>query len=166
MVARKVTLVVAFGFWSQHFWRWQGPMNAILSFYDCRLSDGDTGRWWGHSHHTCFFALTGGGDAKTSCSCPHAPLPSTFIHLCARIRATWWNFHYLVFIRLDACKVVILCQGNVIHTLTRWLDTRPDTNRSISSTNSLFVSFQSAMRQKQLKLLLKKTWFSFIIGLE
>ena len=30
----------------------------------------------GDTHTTpVFFALTGGGDAKTSCSCPHAPAP-------------------------------------------------------------------------------------------
>ena len=52
-------------------------MNVILSLHDCRLSSGDTQRWWGCSNFTCcyqkieFFALTGGGDAKTSPSHPN-----------------------------------------------------------------------------------------------
>ena len=28
-------------------------MKAILSFYVCRLSGGDSQRWWGHSNPTC-----------------------------------------------------------------------------------------------------------------
>ena len=31
LVARRVTLVVAFGFLFQNFWSWWGPMNSILS---------------------------------------------------------------------------------------------------------------------------------------
>ena len=42
LVARRVTLVVAFGFLPQNSGRWCGPTNAILSFYGCRLSGGDT----------------------------------------------------------------------------------------------------------------------------
>ena len=38
----RVTLVVDFGFLSQNFGRWWGPMNDTLSFYECRLSGGDT----------------------------------------------------------------------------------------------------------------------------
>ena len=38
----RVTLVVTFGFLSQNFDRWQGPMNGSLSFYEFRLSGGDT----------------------------------------------------------------------------------------------------------------------------
>ena len=30
-----------------------GPMNAILSFFDCRFIGGDTQRWWGHLNPTC-----------------------------------------------------------------------------------------------------------------
>ena len=37
-----ITFVVAFGFLSQNFGRWQGPTNGTLSFYECRLSDGGT----------------------------------------------------------------------------------------------------------------------------
>ena len=28
-------------------------MNGTLSFYECRLSDGDTQRWWAHPNPTC-----------------------------------------------------------------------------------------------------------------
>ena len=38
LVARRVTLVVAFEFLHQNFGRWWEPMNAILPFFDCRLS--------------------------------------------------------------------------------------------------------------------------------
>ena len=38
----RITLVVAFGFLPQNFERWQGPTNDTLSFYECRLSGGDT----------------------------------------------------------------------------------------------------------------------------
>ena len=48
LMARRVTLVVVFAFVR----RW-GPTNVTLSFYECRLSDGDTSRWWGHSKSTC-----------------------------------------------------------------------------------------------------------------
>ena len=47
LMTRKVILVVAFDFFIKNFGRWQGLLNAILSFYDCRLSGGDTQR--GHS---------------------------------------------------------------------------------------------------------------------
>ena len=34
----RVTIVVAFGgFLPQNIGRWQGPMNDVLSFYECRL---------------------------------------------------------------------------------------------------------------------------------
>ena len=39
---RIVSLVVALGFLPQNFGMWQRPTNAILSFYDCRLSSGDS----------------------------------------------------------------------------------------------------------------------------
>ena len=42
--------MVAFGFLPQNFWRWQGPTNGTLSFYECRFSGGDTMRWWGQSN--------------------------------------------------------------------------------------------------------------------
>ena len=38
----SVTLVVAFVFLPQIFGRWWGPVNGTLSFYECRLSGGDT----------------------------------------------------------------------------------------------------------------------------
>ena len=37
----RVSLVVAVGFLVQNFGRWLGPMNCTLSFYECRLSDGE-----------------------------------------------------------------------------------------------------------------------------
>ena len=49
----RVTLVVAFGFLPQNLGRCYEPMNGTLSFYECRLSGGDTMRWWGHSNPTC-----------------------------------------------------------------------------------------------------------------
>ena len=42
LVAPRATLVIAFGFLSQNFGRWWGSMTAILSFFDRRLSGGDT----------------------------------------------------------------------------------------------------------------------------
>ena len=42
--------MVAFGFLTQNFGRWQGPTNDTLSFYECRFSEGNTMRWWGHSN--------------------------------------------------------------------------------------------------------------------
>ena len=42
LVARRVTLVVAFGFLPQNFGRWQGPTNVTLLFYECMFSGGDT----------------------------------------------------------------------------------------------------------------------------
>ena len=37
--------MVAFGFLPQNFWKWQGPTNGTLSFYECRFSGGDTIKW-------------------------------------------------------------------------------------------------------------------------
>ena len=34
--------MVAFGFWSQNYGRWRGPMKGILSFSECTLSGGGT----------------------------------------------------------------------------------------------------------------------------
>ena len=42
LVARRVALVVAFGFLPQNFGRWQGPTNVTLLFYKCMFSGGDT----------------------------------------------------------------------------------------------------------------------------
>ena len=42
LVARRVTLVIAFSFSTQNSGRWCGPTNAISLLCDCRLSDGDT----------------------------------------------------------------------------------------------------------------------------
>ena len=38
----SVTLVAVFSFLLKKFGRWQGPTIGTLSFYDCRLSGGDT----------------------------------------------------------------------------------------------------------------------------
>ena len=38
--------MVAFGFLYQNFGGWWEPMNDTLSFYECRVSSGDTMRWW------------------------------------------------------------------------------------------------------------------------
>ena len=83
-------------FFSPNVGRWQGPTNVTLSFYECRFSSWDTMRWWGYSNHTLckridlnFFALTCNGDARTSSRCDCA---------IAHTRATWWNFHYCLFI--------------------------------------------------------------------
>ena len=48
-----VTLVVAFAFLPRHFGKVMGPMKDILSYYECRLSGGDTQKWWKHSNPTC-----------------------------------------------------------------------------------------------------------------
>ena len=68
-----VALMVAFDFWPQNFGRGWGPMNVTLSFYECRLSGGETQRWWGHSNPTycnqiclTFIAVTGSEADKTS----------------------------------------------------------------------------------------------------
>ena len=41
LVARTVNLFVAFGFLLLNFGRWCERTNAILTFYDCRLSGGN-----------------------------------------------------------------------------------------------------------------------------
>ena len=54
LVAQTVTSVVAFrGFLPQNFGRWEGPINVTLSFYESRLSDRATQRWWEHSNPNC-----------------------------------------------------------------------------------------------------------------
>ena len=35
--------MIVFGFSAENFGRWQGPTKDTLSFYECRLRDGDTG---------------------------------------------------------------------------------------------------------------------------
>ena len=90
----RVTLVVASGFLPQNFRRWQGSMNGTLSFYKCRLSSGDTQRWWGHSTPTCcnqihlnFLHLEAVGmlkhlpHAPHACSCPRSHLVNLSQHL-------------------------------------------------------------------------------------
>ena len=77
----KSHLSVAFDFCSKNknFGGWWGTTNDILLLYDCNMSGVDT-QGWGHSTPTCcnkkieLFALTGGGDAKTSCSRHRATL--------------------------------------------------------------------------------------------
>ena len=49
----RATLVVASSFLPQKFGRWWRPTNGALSFYECRLSGGNTQRSWGHSNPTC-----------------------------------------------------------------------------------------------------------------
>ena len=88
LVARRVTLVIAlgfflrkfrrwqgpvnvifslaFGFLLQYFRRWQGPMNTVLSLYDCRLSCGNTQTLPAVIEKNLLFALT---DAATSHLC-------------------------------------------------------------------------------------------------
>ena len=45
LVARRVTLVVAFGLLPHNFGKWQRPINAIFSLYYCSLSCEDSQRW-------------------------------------------------------------------------------------------------------------------------
>ena len=55
LVGRRVilvTLMVALGFLPWNFGSWWGPRNGTLLQYECRLSGGDTMRWWGHSNPT------------------------------------------------------------------------------------------------------------------
>ena len=69
----RVTLVVAFGFLPQNF----GTKNGTLLFYECRLSVGDTQRWWGHLNPSCCNQIrlnilhSNGGDTK-HLPCTHA----------------------------------------------------------------------------------------------
>ena len=58
MVARRVTLVAAFG-----FSRWRGPTHSTLSFYECRFSGEDTQILPTIIEFECF-GLTGGEDTK------------------------------------------------------------------------------------------------------
>ena len=54
LVARRFTLVVAFGILLEYLGGgMQGTTKAILLFFDCRLSGGDTQRWWVQSSFTC-----------------------------------------------------------------------------------------------------------------
>ena len=85
-MVQTVALMVDFEFWPQNFGRGWGPMNVILSFYECRLSGGGTQRWCGHSNPTycnqiClnFFAVKGSEDDKTSA---HTCLYPARAHLC------------------------------------------------------------------------------------
>ena len=55
-----VTLVVAFGFFTQHFGRWQGPRYGTLSFYEFRCSSEVTMKKIG-------------ADAKTASACAWVP---------------------------------------------------------------------------------------------
>ena len=121
-MARRVTLVVAFSFLSQNFGRWQRPMNAILSLYDCSLSGGDTQRWWGHSNTTdCNqkiepFALTGGRDTKISCSCPcahlHPPLAHSFVRNAKFFKfLTMWTIGHLPRVPLFRCLAYVVSKG-------------------------------------------------------
>ena len=90
-----------FGSLPQNFRRWRAPMNAILSFCNCKLSGGDTLRHWGHSNPTYCnkkywtYAPTSGGEAITSSLRPRA-------------RATWWHFDhfFLVIFFLTFCCCV------------------------------------------------------------
>ena len=41
LVQLRYWLLLAFGFLAQNFLRWLASMNGNLSFYECRLSDGD-----------------------------------------------------------------------------------------------------------------------------
>ena len=75
----RVTLVVAFGFLPQNF----GTKNGTLLFYECRLSVGDTQRWWGHLNPSCCNQIrlnilhSNGWDTKhlpCTHSCPRARL--------------------------------------------------------------------------------------------
>ena len=97
-MAWGVTVVVAFIFLPQNYGRWQGPMICTLSFYECRLSRGDTQRCWGYSNRTCcnpiclnFFHSEALGGCYDMHFCPLPP---------ARAQATCWNFHYLIFFLL------------------------------------------------------------------
>ena len=63
--------MVAFGFLPQNFGSLRGPMIGTLSFYECRLSSGDTLRCYSNPtccNEICFelFALTGGRDTETT----------------------------------------------------------------------------------------------------
>ena len=73
--------MVLIGFSPPKFWGGGRDLSMVLlSFYEGRLSGGDTKRWWGHSNVSAnikfeLFALTDGGDAKILLlvlSCPHS----------------------------------------------------------------------------------------------
>ena len=71
LVARRVTLVIAFGL-SPKILGGDGDLQMLFHQYDCRLSGGDTERWWGHKalpaviEKIWTFSIAGGGDTKTS----------------------------------------------------------------------------------------------------
>ena len=75
----RVTLVVFYGFLSQHFERWWDLQMILLLLYECSLSSEDNQRWWGHTNPTCCFknifkllALSGGRNTKARATSPHA----------------------------------------------------------------------------------------------
>ena len=57
--------MVAFGFLSQNFERWWGPINGTLSFYEYMLSGRDTQTLLQSNLFELFALIGGGGDAKT-----------------------------------------------------------------------------------------------------
>ena len=98
----RVTLVIAFEFLPQFFGRLWGPRNDTLPFYKCRFSGGGgrgTMRWWGHSNPTLckiiclnLFALTCGGDAKTS---PGETFTNYFHLLAINVECLVQNINFL-----------------------------------------------------------------------
>ena len=68
LVARRVSLFVAYSFVPYNFRRWQGPMNAIFSVYECRLSVGHTQRWCGYWSPICWIPKKKKKKKKKNCT--------------------------------------------------------------------------------------------------
>ena len=100
--------MVAFSFLAQNFGRWRGTMNSTLSFYECRLSGGDTQKWWGHSNPTCCnqFYLNFLHSQAAVMLRHHLHACS---HLCAslHLKTTLWNFHNIYYHYVIVLRFII-----------------------------------------------------------
>ena len=77
-----------------------GTYEGLLLLCECRWGRDRTCRWWGHLTTICchrtFSTRKWWGTLKPSITCPSRARP-----LAPRERATWWNFHYLIFTDVD-----------------------------------------------------------------
>ena len=79
--------MVAFGFLFLNFGKWQRPCYGSLSFYECRLSGGDT-----KTLHAVFNSF--GFFLRSEATRILKRVAQVQSCLLAPLRTTWWKFHY------------------------------------------------------------------------